>query len=187
MAKCTSILKGMPFCQGTPVKPGIRRRAFIVAYDDITKFADFERDELGRPTTATLTGSHTLAEGVKWLEIDHLPDKAEAKSETQGEFPSMTFNNTATLVHPTVTPEATAAITPFLNTDVIVLVEDMYGRFRQYGGVNWPARITPAQDLGQGAAGNAATTLSVAASDEVSLPFYEGAIITEEGTINEGE
>lgn len=176
----------MPWCQGTPVKPGVRRRAFLIAYDDIVNFADFQRDEIGRPTSATYTGNHTLAEGVKWLEIDHLPDKAEAKSEVQGEYPSQTFKNTCTLVHPEVGPAATAAITPFLNTDVVVLIEDMYGRFRQYGSKNWPAKITPAQDLGQGAAGTSSTTLSIEASDEVSIPFYEGEIVTADGTINEG-
>lgn len=182
---CTSVLKKMDWCQGKPVKPGIRRRAFIMAYDDVVKFADFERDTLGRATSATYNGGHTFREGAKFLVIDHLPDKAEPKSDPQGEYPSQTFNNQLTLVHPEVGPEATAAITPFLNTDVVVLVEDMYGRFRQFGGQNWPARVAPSQALGQGATGTSATTLTITAADEVSMPFYNGPIPTEDGTINE--
>ena len=34
--------------------------------------------------------------------------------------------------------------------------------------------------------GTSSTTLTVTAADEVSMPFYEGEIPTEDGTINEG-
>lgn len=183
--KCTSVLKGLPWCQGKTVLPGIRRRAYIAAADDIAVWPDFERDTAGRPTSAIRKGNFTLVEGAKFLVIDHLADKAEPKSETQGEFPSQTFNNQLTLVHPEVDPDATAAITPFLNTEVVVIIEDMYGRFRIFGSKNWPAKIAPSQELGQGATGNSATTLAVTAADEVSMPFYEGEIPTEDGTINE--
>ena len=186
MSKCTSVLKNMDWCQGKPVLPGVRRRAFVIAADDILIWPDFARDELGRPTDAVRKGSFSLAEGAKFNVIDHLADKAEPKSDPQGEFPSQTFNNQTTLVHPEVGPEATAAITPFLNTEVVVIIEDMYGRFRLFGSKNWPAKISPAQALGQGATGTSSTTLTVTAADEVSMPFYEGEIPTEDGIINEG-
>ena len=186
MSKCTSILKNMDWCQGKPVLPGIRRRAYIAAADDVSVWPDFTRDELKRPTSSILKDNFVLAEGAKFLVIDHLADKAEPKSDPQGEFPSQTFNNQLTLVHPEVGPEATAAITPFLNTEVVVIIEDMYGRFRVFGSKNWPAKIAPSQALGQGATGTSATTLTVSATDEVSMPFYEGEIPTEDGTINEG-
>ena len=136
--------------------------------------------------TSVYKGNFVLNEGAKFLVIDHLADKAEPKSDPQGEFPSQTFNNQLTLVHPEVGPEATAAITPFLNTEVLVIIEDMYGRYRVFGSKNWPAKIAPSQALGQGATGTSSTTLTVTAADEVSMPFYEGEIPTEDGTINEG-
>lgn len=187
MSKCTSILKGMPWCQGTPVLPGVRRRAYFVAADDVAKWPDFERDDLGRPTSSVYKGGFVLAEGVKFLVIDHLADKAEPKSDPQGEFPSQTFNNQLSIVHPEVGPDATTAITPFLNTEVVVLIEDMYGRFRVFGSKRWPAKVSPSQALGQGATGTSSTTLAITAADEVSMPFYEGPIPTEDGTINEAE
>lgn len=186
MSKCTSVLKSLDWCQGKPVLPGIRRRAFVAAADDILKWPDFTRDDLGRPTSAIRKGNFTMAEGAKFLVIDHLADKAEPKSDPQGEFPSQTFNNQLTLVHPEVGPEATAAITPFLNTEVVVIIEDMYGRFRIFGSKNWAAKISPAQALGQGATGTSSTTLTVTAADEVSMPFFEGEIPTDDGIINEG-
>lgn len=185
MSKCTSVLKGMAWPCGKPVYAGIRRRAYVVAADDVVSWPDFTRDSVGRPTTAVLKGNFGLAEGVKFLPIDHLPEKAEPKADPQGEFPSQTFNNQLTLVHPEVGPEAMAAITPFLNTEVVVLVEDMSGRFRVFGSKNWAAKIAPSVALGQGATGTAATTLAVTATDEVAMPFYEGEIPTADGTINE--
>ena len=183
---CTNILSKMEWCQGKPVLPGIRRRAYVIAANDIATWPDYERDSLGRPSSAELKGKFVLNESAKFKAIDHLADKAETKSEAQGEFPSQTFNNQVTLVHPEVGPEATAAITPFLNTECVVIVEDMYGRYRVFGSKNWPAKISPAQDLGQGATGTSSTTLTVAASDEVSMPFYAGQIPTDDGVINEG-
>lgn len=185
MAKCTTTLKSMPWCQGAPVIPGIRRRSFVIAADDVVAWPDFPRDSVGRPTSATYEGNFVLAEGAKFLVIDHLADKAEPKSDPQGEFPSQTFNNQLTLVHPEVGPEATAAITPFLNTEVVVIVEDQRDRFRVFGSKRWPGRIAPSQALGQGAAGSSSTTLAVTASDEVSMPFYDGEIPTADGVINE--
>ena len=66
MSKCTSVLKGMPWCQGKPVLPGVRRRAYFIAYDDILKWPELTRDEMGRATTATYTGNFTLAESAKF-------------------------------------------------------------------------------------------------------------------------
>lgn len=175
----------MPWCEGKPVKPGVRRRAYIAAKADVAKFPTLDRDLFGRATSVSYSGNFILVEGKKWLVIDHLSDKAEVKSDPQGEFPSQSFNNQATLVHPDVGPDATAAITPFLSTECIVLVEDMYGRFRVFGNEDWGARIAPSQALGQGATGTSATTLTITASDECSMPFYEGEIPTEDGTINE--
>ncbi len=186
MSKCTSVLKKMDWCQGKSVLPGIRRRGWVVAADSIANWPDFERDELKRPISAVRKGNFVLVEGEKFLPIDHLADKAEPKSDPQGEFPSQTFNNQLTIVHPEVGPEATAAITPFLNTEVVVIIEDMYGRFRIFGSKNWPAKIAPSQALGQGATGTSSTTLVITAADEVSMPFYEGEIPTEDGVINEG-
>ena len=54
----------MPWCQGKPVLPGVRRRAYFIAYDDILQWPELTRDEMGRATTATYTGNFTLAESA---------------------------------------------------------------------------------------------------------------------------
>lgn len=182
---CTAILKNMPFCPGKTVLPGIRNRIYVIAHADVAKFPDFARDTLGRPTSSVYNGNFTPKEGSNFKLIDHINSKAEPKSDPQGEEPSVTFNCQLTVVHQEVDEAATEAITPFLNTPVIVIMEDMRGKFRVFGNHNYPAKIAPSQALGSGPTGTVGTTLVITSTEEVSMPFYSGEIPTDDGTINE--
>lgn len=182
---CSSIQKSLSWCQGTPEAPGVKKRVYYLASNQIVNWPELERDELGRPINAEYKGDFTLVEDAVWHYIDHLPSKAEVKSETQGEVPSQTFKNTITVVHPAVGADASAAGCYLLNTDNVFLVEDMKGNYRVIGSPYYDAVATVAQDLGQGATGTTGTTITLEASDIVSLPVYNGKIVTEDGTIND--
>ena len=175
----------MNWCEGKPSRPGIKRRAYYVAIPDIVGWPTLEKDELGRITSVVYKGNFVLAEGVKFQTIDHLADKAEFKSEAQGEYPSQTFKNTATLVHPGTGEEAAAATAAMLNSNILVIVEDMNGKYRVVGSSYYDTKISVSRDSGQGPTGTAGTTITVESSDLVDCPFYEGEIVTEDGTINE--
>lgn len=184
---CFGALKAMKYCQGVPVTPGIKRRAWIVPFDAIVGWPTIPEDSFGRPTSSVYTGQFTLAEGVNWQPLDHLPGKAEFKSEAQGEEPSRTFKVSGTFVHPKVDEDAATAATQLLNTRVVVLTEDMRGKYRVIGCEKYNGALaSPARDNGQGATGTAGTTVAVEADDVVETPFYEGPIVTEDGIINEG-
>ena len=61
------------------------------------------------------------------------------------------------------------------------------GKYRVIGCEKYNGALaSPARDNGQGATGTAGTTVAVEADDVVETPFYEGPIVTEDGTINEG-
>ena len=60
----------------------------------------------------------------------------------------------------------------------------MRGKYRVVGSDKWLTKTTVAQDLGQGPTGTTSTTINVEATDECPAPFYEGEIVTEDGTIN---
>lgn len=182
--KCTSIQKSLGWCQGTPELPGVKRRIYFLAKSGIVKFPTLTRDELGRPTSAILDGSFTLASDTKWKYIDILPDKSQLTSEAQGELPSQTQLNKLTAVHPGVGADASAAAAYINNTDNVFIVEDMKGNFRVLGNDKWQTKATVAQDLGQGATGTTSTTISVEATDETPAPFYTGTLETDEGTID---
>lgn len=180
--KCTSIQQSLGWYQGTSELPGVKRRIYYLAKSLIVAFPQLPRDELGRPTSAILTGSFTLAADAKWKYIDIFPDKSQLTSEAQGELPSQTQLNKLTAVHPGVGAEASAAY--INNTDNVFVVEDMKGNFRVLGNDKWTTKATVAQDLGQGATGTTSTTINVEATDEVPAPFYVGTLETEDGDID---
>lgn len=182
--KCTSIQKSLGWCQGTPELPGVKRRIYFLAKSFILGYPQLPRDELGRATSAILTGSYTLAADAKWKYIDILPDKSQLTSEAQGELPSQTQLNKLVAVHPGVGAEASAAAAYLNNSDNVFIVQDMNDNYRVVGCDKWLTKTTVNQDNGQGASGTTSTTINVEASDEVPAPFYDGEIITEDGIIN---
>lgn len=188
MAKvCTSIQKSLGWCQGTPELPGVKRRIYYLAKSEIVAYPQLPRDELGRATSAILTGEFTLAADAKWKYIDILPDKSQLTSEAQGELPSQTQLNKLVAVHPGVGAEASAAAAYINNTDNVFIVEDMKGNYRVLGNDKWTTKATVAQDLGQGATGTTSTTINVEATDEVPAPFFVGTLETEDGDIQCGK
>lgn len=172
---------------GTPELPGIKRRVYYIAKNQIVKWPAFLRDDNGRVSSSTLSGSFTLVADAKWHYIVILADKSQLTSEAQGEVPSQTQLNKATLVHPGVGPEASAASAYLNNSDNVFVVEDMKGNFRIVGSERWMTKTTVAQDNGQGATGTTSTTISVEATDEIPSPFYVGTLDTEEGVIHCGD
>lgn len=184
--KCFSTLRDMKYCQGTPVTPGVKRRAWFISVGAIVDWPKIPVDDYDRPTSSVYAGAFKLAEGEKWRPLDHLSGKAEFKSETQGEEPSRTFKVTGTFIHPKIDEDAATAATSLINTRIVVLVEDMRGKYRVIGCEKYDgALVSPSRDNGQGATGTAGTTISVEADDPVETPFYTGPIDTEEGIINE--
>lgn len=182
---CTNILKSLDWCQGTPVTPGIKKRVYYISKSLILKFPTLPVDTMGRPTGSRYQGNFVLAENANWQYIDHLPSKAEFKSETQGEVPSQTVKENVTLVHPGIGEDAAIATAALLNVDAVFLVEDMMGQFRVVGCDKWETTVTTSRDNGQGPTGTAGTTINIEASDVVDCPFYDGEIVTADGTINE--
>lgn len=184
MPNCTNIQRSLDWCMGTPELPGIKRRVFYISKNKVAQWPHFVRDDAGRATSSILEGSFTLTADAKWQFIVILADKSQLTSEAQGEIPSQTQLNKATLVHPGVGPEATAASIYLNNSDNVFVVEDMKGNFRVLGSDRWITKTTVAQDNGQGATGTTSTTITVEAPDEIPSPFYVGTLDTEDGEID---
>ena len=183
MPNCSSLQKSLAWCQGTPEFPGIKRRLYYISKANIAKWPTLPTDAAGRPTGAVYQGSFVLVADANWKYIDILSEKSQLTSEAQGEVPSQTQLNKLTAVHPAVGPDATAASAYLNNSDNVFIIEDMKGKYRVVGSDMWNTKTTVAQDLGQGATGTASTTITAEAPDVVAAPFYEGEIVTEDGTI----
>lgn len=174
--ECHNIQNSLDWCMGTPELPGIKRRVFYIAKNQVAQWPKFSRDENGRAVSSTLDGNFTLVADAKWKYIIILADKSQLTSDPQGEIPSQTQLNKATLVHPGVGPEATAAAIYLNNSDNVFIVEDMKGNFRVVGSERWLTKTTVSQDNGQGATGTTSTTIAVEATDELPSPFYVGLL-----------
>ena len=183
MPNCSSLQKSLAWCQGTPEFPGIKRRLYYISKANIAKWPTLPTDAAGRPTGAVYQGSFVLVADANWKYIDILSEKSQLTSEAQGEVPSQTQLNKLTAVHPAVGPDATAASAYLNNSDNVFIIEDMKGKYRVVGSDMWNTKTTVSQDLGQGATGTTSTTINVEATDVVPAPFYEGSIVTEDGTI----
>lgn len=182
---CLNIQKSLGWCQGTPEYAGVRRRIYYLAKSEIVGWPTLERDTNGvRAISAKYKGNFALKADSKWKYIDILPDKSQLTSEPQGELPSQTQLNKLVAVHPGVGPEASAAAAYLNNSDNVFIIQDMNDKYRVVGCDKWLTKTTVNQDNGQGASGTTSTTINVEASDEVPAPFYEGEILTEDGTIN---
>lgn len=181
---CTSLAASLNWCSGKAAYPGIRKRLYVIDKKDIVTWPQPVVDTLGRVTSGALSGSFVLAADAKWKSIDIVVDKSTVTSEAQGEAPSQTQLNKATLVHPAIDENPTAAAGWLNNSDLAFIVQDMDGKYRLLGNDKWNTKVTMAQDMGQGAAGNAATTITIEVTDIMPAPFYTGQIVTENGTIN---
>ena len=181
---CFGLQESLTWCEGTPEPAGIRRSAYYISMSDCVDWPRIPVDVHKRPTSSELVGKFELAADKTFKRIDFLPDKSQFTSDPQGEYPSQTQLDKLNLLHPGVGPEATNACVYINNTRCFFLFQDMKGRWRVVGNPDFPMKATVAQDLGQGVTGATSTTIAVEASNIVSAPFYNGPILTEEGTIN---
>lgn len=182
---CSPVEGSLHWCEGKPVLPGIRRRIYYTAKSNISKWPKLPVDEYGRPTSAVLQGSFEMVADKVFHYIDVQINNSGLVSEAQGEKPSQTQINRITAVHPAVDEQASMASAYFNNNDIVALVQDMDGKYRMVGNEKWQSKATVAQDNGQGATGTASTTITIEHTDLIPAPFYEGEIVTEDGTINE--
>lgn len=179
-------MKSVGWCEGTPVLPGIRKRLFYINKKFILAWPTLTKNSIGQVTDPTYKGNFTLAEGAKWQYVDIIADKSAHTSEPQGEYPSMTQLNKLTAVHPGTGEDASLLASVMNNSNNVFICETADGKYRVTGCEMYDIKCTVNQDLGQGATGTASTTINVEATDIIPAPFYNGEIVTEDGTINEG-
>lgn len=182
---CDILQSSLDWCEGTPELAGIRRNIYYTSFSNLAKYPVLEKDKNGRPVSSILKGAFVMREDKTFHKIVILADKSQYTSEPQGEYPSQTQLDKLNLVHPGVGPEAVQAECSINNTKNVFLFQDKKGRWRMVGHPDFDdMKNTVAQDLGQGTAGTASTTISVEAPNLVSAPYFNGTIITDEGEVD---
>lgn len=188
MANCDSLdlYKSLDFCEGQTVLPGIRKKVYFQKKSNIAEWPKLpalaEGADMG--ALATYTGNFTLAADKKWLSLKNMDSKSDVNCETQGEKPSVTHLNKASIFHPGTEEDAAGFCRQAAADDLVFLVQQRNGKFRVLGCEEFETTVKPATALGQGITGTAGTTLEIEAPDLCPAPFYPGKIETEDGDIN---
>lgn len=188
MAKnsCDPIQLSLDWCEGQANYAGIRRKIYYCNRSKVLEYPDLPVDENGHHTgSGVLVGNFTLKEGAVFDYFDHLPDKAKATSDSQGEYPSQSSHDKVEAVYPGTSAKASGFAACLHNTDNVYIIEDFSGHARVIGiEPSWKTKATVAMDFGQGAAGTAGTTITIEGDNRIPFPEYQGTIMTADGEID---
>lgn len=180
-----ALYKSLQHCAGKTVLSGIRQRVYYIPKSDIVTWPvlpDTATDAMGK--LATYEGNFVLASDKKWQFIDLVLNKGQIESETQGEKPSRSFLNKATLTNPAASADAAGFARQAVAEDLVYLIQQRDGQFRVLGNEMFETDTKPGFSTGEGATGEAGTTIAIEVTDLCPAPFYPGEIVTEAGKIS---
>ena len=189
MSNCssTALYESLEHCKGTTVLPGLRPHIYYLPKSDIVTFPAPPNTVASGGTMgdlATISDNFVLGTDVKWKKIDIVASASNVNSESQGEAPSKTFNNTAAFKYPGNNAEAAAFCRQANADDLVYLWPQRDGQYRVLGNTMFETNTTPAQESGSTETDASGTTINVAVTDIMPSPFYTGKIETEDGDIS---
>lgn len=165
--------------------PGIAQIAYAIPKRDIVTWPTLSDAPASAADLVKYTGSFTL-EGVKtWKKINVIDGKSPVMCEPQGELRSQTFLNKATLKTSLTSIEATAFATMANNADMVYLVQEKNSKsWRVIGNEMFNTVTKPSLAIGGEATSDRGVTLEIEVTDSIPAPFYDGAIIADDGDAN---
>ncbi len=187
-----ALYDSLEHCKGETVLPGLRPHVYYIPKSDIMawpKRVDVEDDDATMRRLGTLTGDFILAADAYWHRIDLVSPQSNVNSESQGDEPSKTFNNTAAFRYPGLNADAVGFCRQANADDLVFLWPQRDGRYRVLGNEMFETNVTPTQESGSSETDSAGTTINVSVTDDMPSPYYEGIIDTlddEGGGIPEG-
>jgi hypothetical protein len=167
--------------------PGIYHDLYYIQKCDISTWPTLPTSPSSAAEEVTYAGDFTLEGTATWLKINCIDIKSPVTCEPQGEIRSQTFLNKLTVVTALTEEKATAFAKLANNTDLIYLVrEKNSGQWRVIGNEMFQTNTKPMVNIGGDPTGEKGTTLEIEVTDPIPAPFYDGAIVTEDGDINPG-
>lgn len=143
---CTSkgMYESLSWCPGQTSTPGIRRKVYFIPKSWIEKWPALPAIDGAESMAALATyeGDFVLAADKKWQYIELLTTKSSISAESQGEVPSKTFLNKATLVHAGTDEEASGFCRQANVDELIFLCQQKNGKFRVLGSEAFDPSVT---------------------------------------------
>ncbi len=190
MGKCNTdkdLYKNVDFCVGSAALPGIRPHFYFIRKADIATFPSVKGTS-GENATMTdavvIADDFVLAADKTWHRVDLVEGESEPSCEGQGSEGAKSFLNRVNLVVPGTQKEASALISLMNNDDIIIAYPQRDGAIRIIGNEMFRVQLELGQNAGRAVTDAAQTTINASVSDVNPAPFYEGKLVTEDGTID---
>jgi len=165
--------------------PGIFQNAYTIPKTDITVWPAVVAEPATAAQAVTLDGNFSLKEGKTWKKINVIDKKSSVVCEPQGEERSQTFLNKGTLKTSLTTEEATLFAMKANNDDLVYIVREKDSKkYRVLGNEMFSTLTKAKMDLGGEPTSERGMTLEIEVTDGIPAPFYNGAIVTDDGDIN---
>lgn len=174
----------LDWADGQKSIPGIRPIVYGIAKNKITTWPTFAAAPATASAKVTYVGSFVLEALATWKRINVITDKSPVEAESQGETRCKSFLNKATFVTALTEEKATAFAMDANNDDLVYLVQEKEGKYRVLGNEMFNTVTSVNLKIGDAPTGEKGITINVEVSDAMPAPFYIGAIVTDDGTIN---
>ncbi len=178
------MLENLDWQDGNVSIPGIYEEAYCIPKSHITAWPTLPAVAATAADACTYTGAFTLLELNTWKKINHIDGKSSVTAEVQGEPRSQTFLNKATFKTSLTTEEATAWAKYVNNSNMVFVVrEKNSGKWRLLGNEMFNTLTKPSLTLGGEPTSERGLTIEIEVTDSVPIPFYPGAIMTDDGDV----
>lgn len=165
--------------------PGIYPVLYYMPKSWISAWPQLAENPLTAAAEVTLVGDFTLAAAKAWKAINCIDLKSQPTSEQQGEVRCKTYLNKLKVVVSLTNEEATSLAKIAANTDLVFMFQERdSGKFRVAGSEKFMTTTKVTLDIGGAPTSEKGTTVEVEAVDVCPFPFYDGAIVTDDGDIN---
>lgn len=165
--------------------PGIYNNLYYTTKNNISGWPQFPDLPASASDEVTFAGDFTLITQKVWKRVNCIDVKSQPTSEQQGEIRCKTYSNKLKVVVSLTNEEATSIAKLAANTDLVWLFQERdSGKFRVCGSEKFLTDTKVTLDIGGAPTSEKGTTLEIEAVDVCPFPFYNGAIVTDEGDIN---
>lgn len=177
------------YCRGKASKPGLKNHVLGIRKSDITTFPKPQKDSAEAiDGYAVITESFVLASEAGFFKTELVPKKSSLQCQSQGNWPSKSFTNTANTVMAGSAEEASGYASALINDDVIFLVPTPEGPYRLIGSPDDVVDVQVDQNTGATTGDDNQTGINlVLEGQDTVAPFYYGDIKLLAGTILNGK
>ena len=165
--------------------PGIYPNLYYAPKSYITAWPQLASAPATPAAEVTLAGDFTMAALKTWKKVNCIDLESEPTSEQQGETRCKTYSNKLK-VQVSLTNEAATALAKLAaNTDLVWIFQERdSGKYRVAGSEKFMTITKVTLAIGSAPTSKKGTTIEIEATDVCPFPFYDGAIVTDDGDVN---